>query len=463
MNKSIVFLMVLMCSVVINVYAADGDLIVEGKLGVGTTTPAFNLVVASPTVSSNIAVVDSADSDNRRAQMGHSDNNGGNLILWDDSNNLNVNLSSYGSSYLNGGNVGIGTTAPQARLSLGTGTGAKLLTYDNGTGINQGLFLDSPNPNDLTFATHHTGALVFGKTQNTATPTFGTEWMRISNNGAVGIGTNNPYERLHVSTPGFHVMGLGATSAGGSYWDFGIGDSALGFPGVLSIGYMDAAPGGIGGGPHHPVLALKNNGNVGIGTTNPAFNLVVASPNVSSNIAVVDSADSNNRRAQIGHSDYNGGSLILWDDSNNLNVLLNSNGASYLNGGNVGIGTTTPSKKLYVNGTAGGTSAWQYPSDERLKQNIKTIDNALEKVLKLRGVNFEWKDQENYAKGTQVGLIAQEVKEVVPEVVSKDGEYYSLSGSNLVGILVEAIKEQNKLIEELRVEVNKLKAEKVMD
>ena len=91
-------------------------------------------------------------------------------------------------------------------------------------------------------------------------------------------------------------------------------------------------------------------------------------------------------------------------------------------------------------------------SDRRLKKNIKTIDSALDKVLKLRGVYFNWK-QKNLKKGKRdMGLIAQEVLEIIPEVVEGNGkeERYTIDYGNMVGLLAEAIKEQQKQIDVLR-------------
>jgi hypothetical protein len=82
-------------------------------------------------------------------------------------------------------------------------------------------------------------------------------------------------------------------------------------------------------------------------------------------------------------------------------------------------------------------------SDERLKSNIKTIENALEKVSQLRGVSFNKNDKD------QIGVIAQEVQKVLPEVV-QEGDYLSVAYGNIVGLLIEAIKEQQQQIEELK-------------
>lgn len=128
--------------------------------------------------------------------------------------------------------------------------------------------------------------------------------------------------------------------------------------------------------------------------------------------------------------------------------------------GNVGIGYTSPSYKLDVNGTIRGSNV--SPSDVRWKEQVKTLDHSLEKVNKLRGVSFEWKDK---AKGTgkQIGLIAQEVEKVFPEVVSADNEgYKSVAYDKLVGVLVESIKElkaqKDTEIAALKAEIEALKA-----
>jgi hypothetical protein len=85
-------------------------------------------------------------------------------------------------------------------------------------------------------------------------------------------------------------------------------------------------------------------------------------------------------------------------------------------------------------------------SDSRLKKNIIPIENALDKTLKLEGVSYERKESDN----KHIGLIAQKVKEVLPEVVNEDKDgYFTVSYGNIVGLLVEAIKELNAKVEKL--------------
>jgi hypothetical protein len=104
-------------------------------------------------------------------------------------------------------------------------------------------------------------------------------------------------------------------------------------------------------------------------------------------------------------------------------------------------GTASASKALVVDGSKnivsiGTLSASEVTatSDERLKSDIKTIDNALDKVMKLRGVSFTKQAERG------IGVIAQEVEKIIPEVVH-DGDYKSVAYGNMVGVLIEAIKE----------------------
>lgn len=126
---------------------------------------------------------------------------------------------------------------------------------------------------------------------------------------------------------------------------------------------------------------------------------------------------------------------------------------------NVGIGLSNPSRKLSVNGDAGGTSAWNNDSDLRFKTNIKPLDSALENILKLRAVSFDWRQDEfpekNWEEGTQIGVIAQEIEKIYPELVSTDEEgYKSVSYATFTPILIEAIKElhQQKIATENKYE-----------
>ena len=85
-------------------------------------------------------------------------------------------------------------------------------------------------------------------------------------------------------------------------------------------------------------------------------------------------------------------------------------------------------------------------SDEKLKKDISTIDNAVDKVMQLRGVDYTWKQSEEKSKG----VIAQELQKVLPELVSESDDRLSVNYNGIIGVLIEAIKEQQKQIDELK-------------
>ncbi|SKA85765.1 Chaperone of endosialidase [Prosthecobacter debontii] len=98
------------------------------------------------------------------------------------------------------------------------------------------------------------------------------------------------------------------------------------------------------------------------------------------------------------------------------------------------------------------------PSDANLKENVEAVSSAeaLEKVLTLRGVTFDWRDQEKYGPQRELGFIAQEVQAVIPEAVSDGGDYLSLSVKPIVAALVEALKAVWAVVEDLVAKVEGL-------
>ena len=165
--------------------------------------------------------------------------------------------------------------------------------------------------------------------------------------------------------------------------------------------------------------------------------------------------------------DTNNRAWLLWDVDNAFMAMgYRASGVQYNNqltfqNGNVGIKTDNPSADFAVNGSICYTGSIGACSDFRYKRDIHTLSNALDKVSLLRGVTFEWKQTEypemNFPDQEQIGLVAQEVKEVVPQVVSEtDDGYYNVDYSKLTALLVEAVKELKAENEELRARIDKL-------
>jgi hypothetical protein len=141
-------------------------------------------------------------------------------------------------------------------------------------------------------------------------------------------------------------------------------------------------------------------------------------------------------------------------------AISTSEGIVIDSAGNVGIGinesTDLPgplSHKLAVSGSIAATGGTvESISDIRFKTEINTINDGLQRVLDSRGVS--------YIRGgkNEVGVIAQEIQETIPEVVSKDNKgYLYVSYGNITGVLIEAIKGLNDKIEQLQSELNSLK------
>ena len=132
------------------------------------------------------------------------------------------------------------------------------------------------------------------------------------------------------------------------------------------------------------------------------------------------------------------------------------------NGVGVGIGTTSVSSTfmLEINGMM-RSNGIEETSDMRYKKNIKSINDPVQKVLGLRGVTYNWRTEEfkdrNFTERLQMGLIAQEVEKVIPEVVmTDDNGWKSVEYSKLVALLIEAIKEQQATIDKQKTDIEKL-------
>ena len=212
-------------------------------------------------------------------------------------------------------------------------------------------------------------------------------------------------------------------------------------------------------------------GNIGLGTTNPTSKLhVVGDVRVSGastfgGILELDAElrDINGSVGAAGSILTSTGVGVSWSSSTSSAASIpitntTTNATHYVGFSPVSTGTTSTlnvtTDKLQFNPSSGTLSATVFTSlsDRTQKEDIRPIENSIEIVKQLTGVRYNWKNNTNQPS---IGLIAQDVEEVIPEVVVEmaDG-LKSVSYGNIVAVLIEAIKEQQVRIEELESRLN---------
>jgi hypothetical protein len=137
----------------------------------------------------------------------------------------------------------------------------------------------------------------------------------------------------------------------------------------------------------------------------------------------------------------------------NLNEFANGPGYTTYSS-NQATDTTSTVQFALIRST--GDVVAYYSSDERLKDNVKPIENALEKLQKIRGVEFDWNDKQDVYEGHDTGVIAQEVQKVLPEVVTeREDGYLAVKYEKMIGLLVESIKDLKTEVDDLKQQLNK--------
>ena len=295
----------------------------------------------------------------------------------------------------------------------------------------------------------------------------GSTWgnrMRITSTGNVGIGTTAPSSTLSLGTTVGKKLLVYDNPAAGVYsglgQDLAAGNSIDLFAhGVSNLGFITFGKIASNGTTYTEWMRINPSGNVGIGTSSP-LQALGTTLTVQGTVVCNGSVSGGNYNENVrANRTGNGYSAIAMGGANGT-----------VSGTGVGVWTlvATPVGVSYnfefdYNGTSvvkfttsGGVTATgdiTAFSDARVKENIKTIENAIDKVLALRGVSYTRKDSDD--KKTKIGVIAQETLPIMPEVVSQDNEgMYSVAYGNLSGLFIEAFKEQQKQIEELKTIIN---------
>jgi hypothetical protein len=100
-------------------------------------------------------------------------------------------------------------------------------------------------------------------------------------------------------------------------------------------------------------------------------------------------------------------------------------------------------------------------SDERLKDNLERIQQPIEKIQKISGYEFDWNDNQDTFEGHDIGVVAQEVEKVLPEIVeTRENGYKAVKYEKMVALLIEGMKEQQEQIKELQEQVQELSKQK---
>ncbi len=300
--------------------------------------------------------------------------------------------------------------------------------------------------------------------------------------GDVGIGTASPVVELQVTdgdSPTLRLEQNGSSGFGQQTWDIA-GNETNFF--VRDVTGGSKLPFKIKPGAPDNSLFVAANGNIGLGTQNPSSTnkLQVESGNVwvKAGKLGINVAPTTSALDVVGLSKFTGTTLFTGDVSYFLNT-----GSSFLNkatfvttlrvdatNNRVGIGLPNPTHLLELSADdaakpGGGT--WTATSDRRLKKNIEDFNDGLAEILKIRPVSFNYNGKLNYPTEKRfVGIIAQEMKDIAPYTISTlnkkapEGEspYLAFDGTPLPYMLINAVQEQQEMIDAQEKEIAELKS-----
>lgn len=300
-------------------------------------------------------------------------------------------------------------------------------------------------------------------------------------NKRLGIGTTSPVSKLYVAgtigcTTSFTLDRNGSDSIYTAFYQQDTLSST-----AYAINMQMGTSGGFQfhtfNGAWNERMRITSGGNVGIGTTSPSYLLTlgVSTGNAvtsTTSFAITTNGEYGVNAAKkflninfVGYSASIKAQIQSWDesgDTGNGTLTFNTTIGGTLgerfriavSSGNMLLGTTTDNgERLYVSGAIRATGTITANSDITLKKNLAKIENALEKVEQINGYTYEFKEDDSKR---HAGVIAQEINEVLPEIVNKGNDgILGVEYGNISALLIEAIKEQQAQINELKALLNK--------
>jgi hypothetical protein len=295
--------------------------------------------------------------------------------------------------------------------------------------------------------------------------------LKVSSNGKVGFRTATPVLDLHANTTDTPAIRLEQNNGGGftaQTWDVASNEANF-F--VRDVTGGSRLPFRIRPGAPTSSIDISATGSVGIGTASPTANLdVLSTPQAVSRVrggggGIMEMSDSNGSADKKNYQIRSQGDifkLTLLNDARN--AFITDNILVAVSSGSVGIGTAAPDQKFSVNGDASkaGGGAWQTFSDERLKNIKGRFNSGLKAVMQLQPIRYEYRKDNALgikSEGDHIGFGAQAVQKIIPEAVTKNSAgYLMVNNDPILWTMLNAIKEQQKEIAQLKEQVRQLRA-----
>ena len=283
--------------------------------------------------------------------------------------------------------------------------------------------------------------------------------LKVSSTGKVGLRTATPVLDLHIATGDTPAHRLEQTSAGGftaQTWDIA-GNEANFF--VRDVTGGSRLPFRIRPGAPTSSIDISASGNVGIGTASPAALLSMHKSTRDLEVRLTDAGSQAAGDVGVQLRAGTGAFLGLAGGGGTaVGIVVDSSN-------NVGIGTTTPDLKLSVSGDADksvGGGSWQVFSDERLKNINGRFNSGLKAVMQLQPIRYQYKPDNALGLKPgreQVGFGARSLQKVIPEAVTKNANgYLMVNNDPILWTMLNAIKEQQKEIVELKGQIRQLQS-----